>query len=498
MAATGSFYAKKSGPVTVTISTTSSCTGTRPGSFQNLVDAVSMTARAKKDLANGSFETGDLSGWEAVDSTGIAASSIGWGIDGDYVALLGLTKTGSSVSGSISQQIDIIPGMIYSVGATYRQNNGNQNGVTANFTMTVTGNDGTVLFTDNKTVARANGNVAAQGEFYTGENFAATVTISCNATATAAPGTFQNVVDNINVTAVRSVEEFQNGSFETGDTTGWTTEDASAVTGALVGWGMDGEYMVAVGATQKNGVGAGFIAQEFTVTPGLVYNVGAIYRQNNGNNNGVTTNFTLTVTGTDGTVLFTDSKTVARANGNVPVSGAFNAGTNTVVTLKIATSSSCTGTRPGSFQNLVDGVEVFRASEVVGAQIRESDNALRFVMKADQSLLDRLAARYGADNVEVGTVMVNNDKFTGDALVVTDKTSGFGSANPTTIANTSEFVPAGMAYAGSKVYTVVIRQLDTAEKKATNVAVRAYIKVTGDNGIVRVYYSQDNQAQLQA
>ena len=212
------------------------------------------------EFQNGSFETGDLTGWTAQDSMAIAGSVIGWEIDGSYVALLGMTKNGNSVSGSISQEFTVTPGKVYDIGATYRQNNGTNNGVTANYTLTVTGG-GSTLFTDSKSVARSNGNVVTEGTFNAGTNTTVTVTIACTATATATPGSFQNVVDAISVAESAAqppvIGEFQNGSFETGDQTGWTSEDAATVTGSLVGWGMDGDYLTSVGGTQKNGVGSG-------------------------------------------------------------------------------------------------------------------------------------------------------------------------------------------------------------------------------------------------
>ncbi len=128
--------------------------------------------------------------------------------------------------------------------------------------------------------------------------------------------------------------------------------------------------------------------------------------------------------------------------------------------------------------------------EVVGVQIRESDNNLRFVMKHNQAVMDALTAEYAS--VEYGTVVVNASAFGGGKeLVVTTKTSGFGSANPTTLKNTSAFTPEGWAQDNYRVYSFVITNMNTAAKKATPIAVRAYIKVTDANGAEHVLYSFD-------
>ncbi len=133
-----------------------------------------------------------------------------------------------------------------------------------------------------------------------------------------------------------------------------------------------------------------------------------------------------------------------------------------------------------------------KAPDVLGAQIRESDNALRFVLAVEQSELDYLNANY--DSVEFGTVLVNNSKFTGATLAVTDKASGFGSATATTVKNTSAFVPAsftGTSYEGQKVFTCVVENVNTDAKRATEIAVRSYVKVTkGDT--TKVFYSTDS------
>lgn len=133
-----------------------------------------------------------------------------------------------------------------------------------------------------------------------------------------------------------------------------------------------------------------------------------------------------------------------------------------------------------------------KAPDVLGAQIRESDNALRFVLAVEQSELDYLNDNY--DTVEFGTVLVNNSKFGDATLAVTDKTTGFGSATATTVKNTSAFVPAsftGTSYEGQKVFTCVVENVNTDAKKATEIAVRSYVKVTkGDT--TKVFYSTDS------
>ena len=134
------------------------------------------------------------------------------------------------------------------------------------------------------------------------------------------------------------------------------------------------------------------------------------------------------------------------------------------------------------------------APSVEGVQIRDTDSALRFVFKVDDDMLTDLRGTYAS--VEFGAVMVNDDAFTGGELVITNKTSGFGSGNPTTVVSTKHFVPEQYqsGYEGYTVYTMVIRGVNTDAKQATNVAVRAYIKATAADGSVRVIYSTDNSA----
>ena len=129
---------------------------------------------------------------------------------------------------------------------------------------------------------------------------------------------------------------------------------------------------------------------------------------------------------------------------------------------------------------------------VVGAQIRETDNNLRFVMTHNQAMMEALAAEYAA--VEYGTVVVNADAFgAGKKLELTDKTSGFGSGKPTTLVNKSAFVPEGWAeqFPDNRVYSFTITGVNTDAKKATAIAVRAFIKVTDEDGDVHVIYSAD-------
>lgn len=140
---------------------------------------------------------------------------------------------------------------------------------------------------------------------------------------------------------------------------------------------------------------------------------------------------------------------------------------------------------------IVDTVEELPA--VAGAQIRTSDNNLRFVMMHSEALLAALEAEYAS--VEYGTVVVNASAFgAGKELLVTDKTTGFGSSKPTTLKNTSSFVPEGWEESGYSVYSFVITNLNTDAKKATPIAVRAYIKVTDEDGGEHVLYSYDKYA----
>lgn len=138
------------------------------------------------------------------------------------------------------------------------------------------------------------------------------------------------------------------------------------------------------------------------------------------------------------------------------------------------------------------------APRVVGAQIREGDNALRFVMAVKESWLESLNNVYEVASVELGTILVNADAYTGTALERNDKTEGFGSATPTTLKNTKDFVPAAYTSAqweGYKVYTAVITGV-TADKQDINVAARAYCKVfnrayAGGNNINMTTYSNE-------
>ncbi|MBQ2940415.1 MAG: hypothetical protein IJE00_08615 [Clostridia bacterium] len=165
------------------------------------------------------------------------------------------------------------------------------------------------------------------------------------------------------------------------------------------------------------------------------------------------------------------------------------------VELKVFNFLLCDATATGASVviddlQIVDEIDELPA--VVGAQIRTSDNNLRFVMTHNQAMMEALAAEYAA--VEYGTVVVNADAFgAGKKLELTDKTSGFGSGKPTTLVNKSAFVPEGWAeqFPDNRVYSFTITGVNTDAKKATAIAVRAFIKVTDENGDVHVIYSAD-------
>ena len=112
-------------------------------------------------------------------------------------------------------------------------------------------------------------------------------------------------------------------------------------------------------------------------------------------------------------------------------------------------------------------------------------------MMHNKSVIEELEAKY--KSVEYGTIVVNASAFdrTQD-LLVTNKTTGFGSGNPTTLINKSAFTPEGYDefYEDYRVYSFVIKGV-TGARRDTPIAVRAYIKVTDNEGNEHILYGYD-------
>ena len=130
---------------------------------------------------------------------------------------------------------------------------------------------------------------------------------------------------------------------------------------------------------------------------------------------------------------------------------------------------------------------------VGGAQIRESDNALRFILEADQSFLDYMNERY--TNVEFGTLLARADLYSGE-MVCSAKKNGFSKKEATTIMRESTFTLTEDEYkalngSNTLVYTCVLRGVP-ADKHDVVLRARNYIKFTDGDTEYVVYGEEIN------
>ena len=128
---------------------------------------------------------------------------------------------------------------------------------------------------------------------------------------------------------------------------------------------------------------------------------------------------------------------------------------------------------------------------VGGGQIREDDNALRFIMEVDQDFLAYMQKTY--TNVEFGTLLARQDLYGGDMVCSTVK-NGFSKNGATTIKRESAFVPENYtAHNGGKtlVHTCVIRNVPETNYD-TVLRARNYMKYTDGDTEYIVYGEEIN------
>jgi len=233
------------------------------------LDDVSMTVKSGSQsdslLENGDFETGDLSGWLPSQQTVISADAAH---NGSYGAQL---KGDGGWGGLLDQNLTVTEGKEYVLTFWYKANGGGANFVIKNGGESVaamwgnatTWTSATLEFTAPAASLLLNicggGNGIAEDVFV--DDFVLTEK------AGEEPGGPDEPIDPI-------VGELQNGDFETGDLTGWTPWQQTAISADAK---HDGAYGVHV---KGNGGWGGMLEQTFSLVEGKTYTLSFWYKVN--------------------------------------------------------------------------------------------------------------------------------------------------------------------------------------------------------------------------
>ena len=234
-----------------------------------------------KELVNGDFETGDLTGWSDYDGASILSDDRVY--DGSHSLQMGPFTGGGWTYGVLSQEIEVEPNSQYVVGGAAKTN----------------GNTQLKVFLGDATDPADYISFSASDEWSYGERTISTGTATKlrielmeNRDSASNPTDYFAFYDNITVKKVKSEEpeepdpeeptlskELVNGDFETGDLTGWSDYDGAAILeGEEV---FDGDYSLQMGPA-IGGANYGFLSQTIEVDPNSRYVVGASAKTNGG------------------------------------------------------------------------------------------------------------------------------------------------------------------------------------------------------------------------
>ncbi len=217
-------------------------------------------------FVNGDFETGDLTGWESWQSTSVSADAKRSGSYGAHLVGAG------SWGGLLDQDFEVENGKTYELSFWYKVNKGG-------FNYKIIGNSGNL--------ATGSGTATEWTQVkltFTADKNTLKLNISgYGATGDADPSKAEDVyVDDFVLTEKADtpppagVVPFQNGDFETGDFTGWTKYQNTAISAEAAY--KDSAY----GAHLKGTGWGGMLTQTFLTEPGVKYHL--IFRYYNNQN----------------------------------------------------------------------------------------------------------------------------------------------------------------------------------------------------------------------